>query len=64
MARFAVDGITDSGYSETWGGTDQWWAVDLGNIYYIYKVKLWSRLGGYGELNSIMYFKHHNQGAD
>ena len=55
-ASLAVDGSRDGSripgfpdrdgqFSHTELGSPQWWMVDLGRVFYMYRVRLWNRLG-------------------
>ena len=55
-ASLAVDGSRDGSlipgfpdrdgqFSHTELGSPQWWMVDLGKVFYVYRVRLWNRLG-------------------
>ena len=59
-ASLAVDGSRDGSmipgiqnrdgqFSHTGVGSPQWWMVNLGKVFYVYRVRLWNRLG-YGKL--------------
>ena len=39
----------DGQFSHTGVGSPQWWMVNLGKVFYVYRVRLWNRLG-YGKL--------------
>ena len=54
-AGLAVDGSRDGSripgfpdrvgqFSHTDVGSPQWWMVDLGKVFYVYRVRLWNRL--------------------
>lgn len=47
-ASLAVDGVLEENYSHTVEQSSQWWKVDLGEVYYVYRVRLWNR-ERYGE---------------
>ena len=60
-ASLAVDGSRDGSmipgiqkrdgqFSHTNLGSSQWWMVDLGKVFYVYRVRLWNRLGQNGKL--------------
>ena len=34
----------DGQFSHTGVGSPQWWMVDLGKVFYVYRVRLWNRL--------------------
>ena len=40
----------DGQFSHTQTGSPQWWMVDLSKVFYVYRVRLWNRLG-YGKLH-------------
>ena len=55
-ASLAVDGSRDGSripgfpdrdgqFSHTQIDSPQWWMVDLGRVFYVYRVRLWNRLG-------------------